>query len=154
MGTRCVADEGDVRAIERRPGVEMMRRFAAVVLVAGLGLGMAGCGDGLILPQAGGGSSGLMLTGPGTETHYNLCVADGSLTLTEIAGGGTGAADPELIDSVTGAHFSVSVTGGALSLVSASSTTPGALQIGLADTVTARNYALAVVSGALTLIPG
>ena len=154
MAARWGADEGDVRAIKRRPVVEMMMRFAAVVLVAGLGLGMAGCGDGLILPQAGGVSSGLMLTEPETKANYNLSVADGSLTLTEIASGGTSTADPGLIDRITGAQYSVSVTRGTLALAASANTTPGALQIGLADTVTARNYALAVVNGALTLIPG
>jgi hypothetical protein len=131
----------------------MMKRFAAVVFVAGLGLPMVGCGGDLMLPQAGGGSSGLILADSGTETHYSLSVADGSLMLTEIGPEGTAAADPGLIDSVTGAHYSVTVNDGALTLVPGSSTTQGTLQLGLADTVTAKNYTLAVDSGALTLIP-
>jgi hypothetical protein len=132
----------------------MMRRFAAVVLVAGLGVAMAGCGDGLSRPQSGVGSNGLMLTDPGTETHYNLSVAAGSLILTETASGSMGTTDPGLIDSVTGAQYSLDVTRGALTLVPGAYTIQGTLLIELADTVIAKNYALAVVSGALTLIPG
>jgi hypothetical protein len=132
----------------------MMRRFAAVVLVAGLVLPMVGCGSSLSLPQASEGSSGLILTDSGTETHYSLSVADGALMLTATNSEGTAVANLGLIDSVTGAHYSVTVTDGALTLVPSSITTPGALQIGLADAVTARNYTLAVDSGALILIPG
>jgi len=130
----------------------MMRRFAAAVLVAGL-VPMVGCGSGLSLPQASGGSSGLILTDSGTETHYSLSVADGALMLTATNSEGTAAANLGLIDSMTGAHYSVTVTDGALTLVPGSRTTQGALQIGLADAVTARNYTLAVNSGALILIP-
>ena len=131
----------------------MMRRFAAIVLVAGLGLPMVGCGSALSLPQAGGSSIGLILADSGTETHYSLSVADGSLMLTATNSQGTAAANLGLIDSLTGAHYSLTVTDGALTLVPGSSSTPGALQIGLADSVTARNYTLAVNSGALILIP-
>ena len=131
----------------------MMRRFAAVVLIAWLGLPMVGCGCALSLPQADGGSIGLILADSGTETHYSLSVADGALMLTETNSEGTAAANLGLIDSVTGAHYSVTVTDGALTLVPGSSTTPGALQIGLADAVTAGNYTLAVNSGTLILIP-
>jgi hypothetical protein len=132
----------------------MMSRFAAVVLVAGLGLPMVGCGGDLMLPQSSGVSGGLILADSGSEMHYSLSVADGSLMLTAIGSEGTVAADPGLIDSVTSTHYSVAVTDGTLTLVPGSSTMQGALQIGLKDTVTARNYALAVDSGALTLIPG
>jgi len=131
----------------------MMRRFAAIVSVAGLGLAMAGCGGGLILPQADGVSSGLILADAANETHYNLSVTGGALMLTEIGSGGMVAADPELIDSMNGAQYSMTVTGGSLTLVVGENTPQGALQIELTDTVTAKNYTLAVVRGALTLIP-
>ena len=132
----------------------MMRRYAALMLVAVLGLPMAGCGCGLMLPQADGVSSGLILADSGNKTHYSLSVAGGSLMLTEIGSGVTVAADPELIDSMTGAHYTVAVSDGALTLVPGAETTQGAAQLGLADTATARNYALEVIRGALTLIPG
>ncbi len=132
----------------------MMRRFASLVLVAGLGLPIAGCGGNLLLAPASGVGSGLVLVDSKTEKNYRLSVADGSLRVTEIVCGGTVATDTGLIDSVTGAHYTLAVSDGALTLVSGAETTQGTLQLGLADTVTARNYALAVISGALTLISG
>lgn len=150
----CGADKVYVGPIKRCAGAEIMRWFAALMLLAGLGLPVAGCGGNTILTSVGAIDGGLNLADSNTEMHYNLSVADGSLRLTEIGSGGTVVLDIGLIDSVTGAHYRVAVIGGALTLVPAAETTQGTPQLGLADTVTARNYALAVVSGSLTLIPG
>lgn len=127
-----------------------MRQFGRVVAMALMAWLMVGCG-GLVTPIAGGTASGLVLADAGSGTHYELSVADGSLTLTGIGSAGTAANDARLNDSATGASYQVGVTSGALTLEPGGSA--GVEEIPLTDAVTAKTYELAVASGALTLVP-
>jgi len=126
-----------------------MRLFGAVVIIAGLVWLMVGCGV-VIAPVTDGATSGLTLLDAESGVHYELSVADGSLTLTGIGSAGTAEADAELVDNVTGVSYQVGVTGGSLTLEPGGAV--GAKQIGLEDTVTAKTFELAVAGGALTLI--
>ena len=131
-----------------------MRLIGGVLLMSGLVLGIAGCGERVMVPVAGGAVNGMVLVDSETEEDFNLSVVDGALTLTEIGGLGTVPADAGLIDQTTGAHYSLGVTAGALTLDPGLPTTGGRSQIELSDTTTTNTYSLAVVGGELTLIPG
>jgi hypothetical protein len=131
-----------------------LRLIGEVLLMSGLVVGTAGCGERAMVPVAGGAISGVVLVDSETEEDFNLSVANGALTLTETGGLGTAPADAGLIDQTTGAHYSLGVTGGALTLDPSLPTTGGRSQIELSDTTTTNTYSLAVVGGELTLIPG
>ncbi len=132
-----------------------MRKLGyAIVLAAGLGGPVIGCGMSVSCSDGKNAAAGLTLADSVSGARFVLSVADGSAELTAAGvADGAAAADPELADTETGELHFLTVRNGALTLVQAPDGVTGAAQIGFVDTVTKKTYALAVVRGTLTLIP-
>jgi hypothetical protein len=125
-----------------------MRLFGAVVLLAGMVWMMVGCGGSTMTAVS---NKALVLKDSDGGAEYTLSVADGGLTLAQVAGTEMTAATPKLVDGVSGVGYLVGVTDGALRLAPEASAAGGMGELGLADTVTGETYELAVVGGALLL---
>lgn len=123
-----------------------MRLLGAVVMLAGMVWLMLGCGSSVEQP-----AGRLVLKDADSGTNYELALAQGSLSLTDVGASGSAEAGAALTDGVTGTNYDLGVRDGALTLEPGERA--GAQQIALSDTVTSGTSELAVANGALVLTP-